>query len=234
MFLWRWIISTRLHQFVRNHPKSAAAVAAVVTPLVVVTALLGGFNTSTEVGPAETKAGTKVELGPMDVTVHSATYSNKSPAISYKGHPYYLLVRATVVVKHDEPMDGFDLRSAVTVPALKASEESQNTDAGELLVDMVEKDIVPVLTDEKANNVYVGDDLEYLASLNPGIPAEVTFAWDIDRKIKPMTDVELQINDFEFAPLTTLKRENKWIRGSGVAAMDLPVKLKMEPEDDTL
>lgn len=232
MFLWRWIISTRLHQFVRNHPKSAGIVAAVGAPLILLTALLGGFNASTEVGPAETKAGAKVELGPMDVTVHSATYTNKSPAISYKGHPYYLLVRATVVLRSDEPMDGTDLKNAVTVPALKASEESKNTDAGELLVHMVEDDVIPVMTDDDATNMYVGSDLEYLASLNPGVPAEVTFAWDIDRKIKPMTNVKLQINDYEFAPLTTLKRENKWLRGSGVAAMELPVKLKMEPEDD--
>ncbi|MBM7784571.1 hypothetical protein [Tenggerimyces flavus] len=234
MFLWRWIISSRLHQFVRNHPKSAGVVAAVVTPLIVLTALLGGFNTSTEVGPAETKVGAKVELGPLDVTVHSANYTNKSPAISYKGHPYYLMVRATVVVKNDEPMDASELKNAITVPALKASEESENTDAGELLVDMVENDVIPVLTDDRANNMYVGTDLEYLSDLNPGVPAEVTFAWDIDRKIEPMKNVKIEINDYEFAPLTTLKRENKWLRGSGVAAMELPVTLKMEPEDDTL
>jgi hypothetical protein len=233
VFLWRWVISTKLHQFVRNHPKSAAIVAAVGTPLILLTALLGGFNTSTEVGPAPTKVGTKVELAPLDITVVSARYSNESPAISYKGHPNYLLVTARVVVKSDGPFDLSRLRDAVTVPALKASEESRNTDAGELLVDMVENDAIPVLTDERANNVYVGKNLEFVPNLNPGIPAEVTFGWDIDRKVKPMTDVELEINDFEFAPVTTLKRENQWLRASAVASMKLPVKLAMVAEDDS-
>lgn len=233
MFLWRWVTSTKLHQFVRNHPKSAAIVAAVGAPLILLTALLGGFNTSTEVGPAPTKAGTKVELAPLDITIVSARYSNESPAISYKGHPNYLLVTAKVVVKSNAPFDFDRLRNAVTVPALKAPEERRNTDAGELLVDMVENDTIPVLTDERANNVYLGKNLEFVPNLNPGIPAEVTFGWDIDRKVKPMTKVELEINDYEFAPVTTLKNENQWIRGPAVASMELPVKLAMVPEDDS-
>lgn len=216
----------------RNHPRSAGVFAAVMTPVLVATWLLGGFNASTETGPAATKPGAKVALAPIDVTVHTATFTNKSGAISYPGHPNYLLITATVTIRTDKPFNSFDLKNAITVPALKAPESTEDTDAGELLVEMAKPGgKVPVLTDYRSNNQWLGED-EVVNGFNPGLTVDVTLGWDLDLEVKPMKKVEIEIVDFEFAPLTTLKNEDRWLPTSAVAKVELPVKVKMVPEDD--